>query len=471
MRNYTKPDQYKGIFRQMKTDLPRLLTARQEEVAEIISELSGRPFVSTDGGWYFPPTATDTTPLMVCHADTINTHSYDFVSSKKHSWLAATQPKASAHDGLWCYEWEDDESLINSDLYEPYDLEQAYDLSLDPMDETSRLSNKMLNPFSEEALKLEGPPPKRSEIFVSQGRISLTLKSRKDFVLGADDRAGCFIAATIMAKKGYGLLLCRDEEIGSKGANMIISDTALCARIKESHNCLIEIDRRGKNHVVEYGHGEKLQDIICGMNQFWKKQNGTCSDISVLAPALDLAAVNVSAAYENEHTHNEYVDLAALASITISLSATLGKLCAYTAEQLRDDGVCSVCGKRLPIHNRLAFKGCAETFCSEECAYEMGYLKCGHCGKWCVITSENDMHDEVLCPTCGCRISVKELREEAELKKRRMTTLRQPMQSVLWEHPERGSETTASFTEAASEPENPKAYKSFWRRYLASFLG
>lgn len=70
----------------------------------------------------------------------------------------------------------------------------------------------------------------------------------------------------------------------------------------------MEIDRRGYNQAVFYNCGNKeFKDYILSFG--FEEEYGTFSDISVLSPAYDIASVNLSAGYYNEHTKQEYIDL------------------------------------------------------------------------------------------------------------------------------------------------------------------
>ena len=69
---------------------------------------------------------------------------------------------------------------------------------------------------------------------------------------------------------------------------------------------IIEFDRRGADDAVFYDcDNPEFTDFICSFG--FKESWGTFSDISTLAPALGVAAVNLSSGYYNAHTSNEYV--------------------------------------------------------------------------------------------------------------------------------------------------------------------
>jgi hypothetical protein len=72
-------------------------------------------------------------------------------------------------------------------------------------------------------------------------------------------------------------------------------------------NYIIELDRRGENDAVFYNCANpEFTEFI--KRAGFKEETGTFSDISIIAPALKIAAVNISSGFYNEHSKHEYVD-------------------------------------------------------------------------------------------------------------------------------------------------------------------
>ena len=70
---------------------------------------------------------------------------------------------------------------------------------------------------------------------------------------------------------------------------------------------MIEFDRRGNNDAVFYRcDNPEFTKFVTDTTGF-KKDYGSCSDISRVAPAAGIAAVNLSSGYYNAHTASEYV--------------------------------------------------------------------------------------------------------------------------------------------------------------------
>jgi hypothetical protein len=128
--------------------------------------------------------------------------------------------------------------------------------------------------------------------------------------IGGDDRAGVHIIFQVLQNSRCHVLFCEDEEIGAVGAREFAKSA-----IRPKVRYIIEVDRRGANDAVFYGcDNQKFTDFVCGFG--FTMERGSFSDISVIAPRLGIAAVNLSAGYHNEHTRSEFVDLAEMASVT-----------------------------------------------------------------------------------------------------------------------------------------------------------
>lgn len=124
--------------------------------------------------------------------------------------------------------------------------------------------------------------------------------------IGGDDRCGIFIIMNIVQDLNCSVLLCEDEETGGNGARKFtkseyINDLDV--------NYIIEFDRKGNNDAVFYSCDNKDFTKFVTETTGFKEAFGTFSDISVVAPAAKIAAVNLSCGYYNAHTLNEYVKI------------------------------------------------------------------------------------------------------------------------------------------------------------------
>ena len=138
--------------------------------------------------------------------------------------------------------------------------------------------------------------------------------------IGGDDRCGVIMILELIKKHNCHVLFCEDEEVGSQGASQYVL-------ANKDHfpelNYMVEIDRRGTNDCVFYNcDNEEFVDFV---EQFgFKEAYGSFSDISVLAPAMGVAAVNISAGYFDEHRLNERVDLSVVRDNLEKLSKMIG---------------------------------------------------------------------------------------------------------------------------------------------------
>ena len=123
--------------------------------------------------------------------------------------------------------------------------------------------------------------------------------------LGADDRAGVFAVMEIARKMNVSVLFTTGEESGGKGARAFVKDYVN----NQGYKMLIQLDRRGSNDCVFYSNSAKdFHDYI--QDAGFVKTYGSFSDISIIAPAWRVNAVNLSVGYYREHSFSEclYVD-------------------------------------------------------------------------------------------------------------------------------------------------------------------
>ncbi len=151
--------------------------------------------------------------------------------------------------------------------------------------------------------------------------------------IGGDDRCGCYALVKVHEQSVVKpwLLFCCEEEIGGIGAQVFCDCYAqgrLSAELS-SLKCLIEIDRRGSNDAVFYDcYNPDFEDYI--VSKGFKTAFGSFSDISVIAPVLDVAAVNLSAGYYNAHRLNEYI-------VCSELEHTIQKVVEIVADSVHAD--------------------------------------------------------------------------------------------------------------------------------------
>lgn len=133
--------------------------------------------------------------------------------------------------------------------------------------------------------------------------------------IGGDDRCGCFALVHIFlsAQIKPWLLFCCDEEVGGLGANKFCLAHQHHQLPNKLHDLkfIIELDRKGKNDAVYYSCANPDFEAYISGKGFTTAQ-GSFSDISVIAPELDIAAVNLSSGYHHAHTLHEHINRAEL---------------------------------------------------------------------------------------------------------------------------------------------------------------
>ena len=125
--------------------------------------------------------------------------------------------------------------------------------------------------------------------------------------LGADDKAGIYMILKIISSSIHKphVIFTTNEEKNAEGAISLIKNYN-----KFPFDCrfLIELDRQGKDQCVFYNC--RNLDFIKYISSFGYNYNkGTFSDISILGDAWNIASVNLSAGYYNEHTLYEHLNL------------------------------------------------------------------------------------------------------------------------------------------------------------------
>jgi len=126
--------------------------------------------------------------------------------------------------------------------------------------------------------------------------------------LGGDDRAGVYIILRLI-EKGLRppVLITNYEEIGGLGVREFCTSEYI-ERVKDLY-FFVEFDRRGINQYVTYTPAPRqLEDFV--EEYGFVKEHGSYSDVKTLSEYTNIAHVNLSAGYINEHTDRErvYID-------------------------------------------------------------------------------------------------------------------------------------------------------------------
>jgi len=100
------------------------------------------------------------------------------------------------------------------------------------------------------------------------------------------------------------VLFCEYEEQHGIGASKFVASD-----IRPNVRYIIELDRKRSDDAVFYEcENQRFQNFITDGTGF-QKADGTFSDISIIAPHLDIAAVNLSCGYEYAHKLYEEMHL------------------------------------------------------------------------------------------------------------------------------------------------------------------
>ena len=124
--------------------------------------------------------------------------------------------------------------------------------------------------------------------------------------IGGDDRCGVWAIMQLINNYPCPVLFCEDEEVGGVGSDAFVK-SKFCEPLSKEINYMIEIDRKGKTDAVYYSNDNKDFKEWIKTNTHFVEAFGTFTDISTLMPAMNVAGVNFSSGYYNQHTKSEYV--------------------------------------------------------------------------------------------------------------------------------------------------------------------
>ena len=198
----------------------------------------------------------------------------------------------------------------------------------------------------------------------------------KNGVLGADDRAGCYIIYEMVKNRVPAIYILTDEEeCGGIGASAC-ANSEVFMTIADRISGFIELDRRGGNDMATYGlDNSEFYGIF--ENLGYKEAMGSYTDVVDLGEVVGKACVNLSVGYYKEHTKKESLNLAEMeATKKIMLDLTkLEKLyekefeCEFWANDDDDDlipVVCDVCGDHAPLYKSNGMTLCDECISFKE---------------------------------------------------------------------------------------------------------
>jgi di/tripeptidase len=126
---------------------------------------------------------------------------------------------------------------------------------------------------------------------------------RSERGVGGDDRCGVYIVMEVIKRLDCHVLFCEDEEKSGIGASRFCQ-----SGISPDVQFIVEFDRQGSDDAVYYGCSNN--DFVQFVESYgFKERHGSFSDISIIAPHLGIAAVNLSSGFYNAHSVDEFIRL------------------------------------------------------------------------------------------------------------------------------------------------------------------
>lgn len=145
----------------------------------------------------------------------------------------------------------------------------------------------------------------RTPLNVANGRVS---SARSITGIGADDRAGVAIILELL-DLGHSILLTDDEEIGMVGSRHLRAFAPEAFEALQKHSFFVQFDRMGRVDFKCYNVGtDAFRDYVHKATGLTEPNRSSFTDIATLC--RDVAGVNISVGYQNEHTPEEYLALA-----------------------------------------------------------------------------------------------------------------------------------------------------------------
>lgn len=186
-------------------------------------------------------------------------------------------------------------------------------------------------------------------------------------VLGGDDRAGVWVMLQLLDKgiKDYDYVFFCDEEVGGLGSKLFAKEHLI--DIIE-YSCYISLDRRGSKEVASYGYdNDDLVKVFTDIG--YTSVRGSFTDCVNLSNVTEVACINLSVGYNNEHTNSEVQDITVMYNLVNRLSndSLIDKLSTREyryediqvynnqwssyKEVLNDPMLCDCCGEHLPLYD------------------------------------------------------------------------------------------------------------------------
>ena len=144
-----------------------------------------------------------------------------------------------------------------------------------------------------------------NEIKIEDGNIRAV---NDKFGLGADDRAGCAML-WLLKDLGHSLLVTNGEENGQKGSSWLVDHNKdIADEINHDHQFVIQLDRGNGTDFKCYDVGtDEFRAYVAERTGYTEPDRRATTDIVTLC--RDIAGVNLSVGYHNEHHEKEYLSI------------------------------------------------------------------------------------------------------------------------------------------------------------------
>lgn len=127
--------------------------------------------------------------------------------------------------------------------------------------------------------------------------------------IGGDDRCGVYMVMELIKYYDCSVVFFEDEEIGGVGSTEFVKQNM--GREIENNMYVIQLDRMNANDAVFYDcFNPEFMSFITTESEFYEEEFGSFTDICHICPDANIAGVNLSCGYYNQHTKKEFVCIA-----------------------------------------------------------------------------------------------------------------------------------------------------------------
>lgn len=239
-------------------------------------------------------------PALVAHFDYVKDNIYGF---DEDEWKEYKKKKKEGGKGIG-YSWYTHSSYLHLDANtKEVGVEVIHD----------NILNRIANEFNKKIFvedEVLGKYFMKNKEIIFRGFKLMSTKDDELFQIGGDDRCGVLAILKVLYDTDKRPLVCffNGEESGLIGVRKAMNNENIVNLLKKHATFFIEIDRRDRRNYVNYlgGIDSEIKEFL---NKFgYKEELGSVSDVREITEKTRIQHINISAGYQNAHSHDEVID-------------------------------------------------------------------------------------------------------------------------------------------------------------------